>query len=953
MLNWILSSSVLILGIIGIRFLFQKKMKCKIQYALWLLVLIRLLVPFSIGHSSMSVSNTVSTISPIVMDQSQVTEQPWDEVPMEPPVLPAGGADRNPGMEKQPASPMVEAESISFREMLPKILSGIWITGSIVTGLTFLSANVTFRRRLKVSRHRIPDYPCKLPVYVTNRIQSPCLFGMHHPAIYLTRQVMENETMVRHTVAHEFTHYRHKDHMWVILRGVCLTIHWFNPLVWWAAILSQRDAELACDEDTIQVLGEGERKAYGMTLIHVSCQKNTHLLTAATTMTADKKVLKQRIQTIARKPKNAVIAVIAVTLLAAVFVGCTFSGAEKAKNEDDPLPGETTLPTAEASQEPVLLSEIISGTGSFYSVDFGKDMTLGDFCSTFAEGSTLKLQRYALVDLDRDGTEEVVFELSIEEDNPMGSLILHQSGEGYMGYSRYYRQMNSIKEDGTFHWSNGAANNGFARVTGFGPDDILEENITWADDTEGPTDFYVNREKAEESQYWTAVEEEEAKQEPNWVRFTEAPTDSLPRIKMPLEESEARLFEFILLPISTSELENTWEAVCRTADICHFRSYEESGFGFVEDPSYSSNYLRIDLGDGSHFNTMVGVRQMNSTNLQVRITDIDTNPRYFTDYSNYTPGNQVDEIDDVIQYLSVSPTEDTLSKLDAGRDLLEKVFLPIVNGEIENTKPALLDLVEKNGYYYSEAEGLFSVAADPYDYEAYIFGTPYLENRNDILGSLGIHFKVNGMVKEAEIRYYKKPIECVVLLDEETMDYKSISIDEIAAYFNDSSDTEEASPIFSTEPVTFDGYTFTPEGDSVPVKLTMAVENVQEGEAAWKQLLSQEAQLPEPEQGKEYIIVTVKVTYEAGELETLNFVENYPASLAAARVHFNVPNENSNTEDVTYNLANPIWGPDPFEGRFLTRGDSITGDVAFLQEIGNKQPLYFEGYNQVISFQIH
>ena len=165
--------------------------------------------------------------------------------------------------------------------------------------------------------------------------------------------------------------------------------------------------------------------------------------------------------------------------------------------------------------------------------------------------------------------------------------------------------------------------------------------------------------------------------------------------------------------------------------------------------------------------------------------------------------------------------------------------------------------------------------------------------------------------------------------------------------------TEEALPASFAEPVTFDGYTYTPEGDSVPVKLTMTVENVQEGEAAWKQILSQKAQLPEPEQGKEYIIVTVKVTYEDGELETLNFVENYPASLAAARVHFNVPNENSNTEDVTYNLANPIWGPDPFEGRFLTRGDSITGDVAFLQEIGNKQPLYFEGYNQAISFEIH
>lgn len=165
--------------------------------------------------------------------------------------------------------------------------------------------------------------------------------------------------------------------------------------------------------------------------------------------------------------------------------------------------------------------------------------------------------------------------------------------------------------------------------------------------------------------------------------------------------------------------------------------------------------------------------------------------------------------------------------------------------------------------------------------------------------------------------------------------------------------TKEAPPTFSTEPVTFNGYSLTPEGDSVPVRLTMAVENVLEGEAAWQQMVSQGTQLPVPEQGKEYILVTVKVTYEDGDLETLNFVENYPASWAAARVHFNISNENSNTEDVTYNLENPIWGPEPFEGRSLRKGKSVTGDVAFLQEIGNKQPLYFEGYNQVISFQIH
>lgn len=153
-------------------------------------------------------------------------------------------------------------------------------------------------------------------------------------------------------------------------------------------------------------------------------------------------------------------------------------------------------------------------------------------------------------------------------------------------------------------------------------------------------------------------------------------------------------------------------------------------------------------------------------------------------------------------------------------------------------------------------------------------------------------------------------------------------------------------------PVTFDGYALTPDGDSAPVRLTMEVENVLKGEDAFQRMLSQGAQVSTPEAGKEYILVTLKVTYEDGDLETLNFMENYPASWEAARVHFNVPNENSNTEDVTHGLANSIWGPDPFSAQPLGKGESISGDVAFLQDAGNTQPLYFEGYGQVVKFQV-
>ena len=54
------------------------------------------------------------------------------------------------------------------------------------------------------------------------------------------------------------------------MRLAALALHWYNPLVWAAAILSKRDAELACDEAVLRLLGEAERQSYGETLISLS-----------------------------------------------------------------------------------------------------------------------------------------------------------------------------------------------------------------------------------------------------------------------------------------------------------------------------------------------------------------------------------------------------------------------------------------------------------------------------------------------------------------------------------------------------------------------------------------------------------------------------------------------------------------------------------------------------------
>ena len=343
MRNWILSSSVLILGIVLIRRLFRGKMKLNVQYALWGLVLLRLLVPFNLGHSALSLSN----FEPLA---------PLPEIREENP-LPAARPVVEPQMQPAPRMeyrPQEEGSRISGEEIVEMTLTGIWVAGALAVGGMFVCGNLNFLRKLKRSRHLLRN--SRLPVYVTNRIESPCLFGILHPAVYVTGEVAADPTVLRHTLAHERSHYRHKDHIWAALRGLCLVIHWYNPLVWWAAILSQRDAEMACDESTIRTLGEGQRKEYGKTLIHVSCQKNTHLLTAATTMTSDKKVLKERIVMITKKPKTIWAAMIGVVLLSAIFVGCTFTGAKEPEsivglNTTEPTSGLTVTETISQTTE--------------------------------------------------------------------------------------------------------------------------------------------------------------------------------------------------------------------------------------------------------------------------------------------------------------------------------------------------------------------------------------------------------------------------------------------------------------------------------------------------------------------------------------------------------------------------------------------------------------------------
>lgn len=329
-MQWIVSSSVLILVVIALRYVLRGKLSLRMQYALWLLVLVRLLVPVSFGASDLSVMNAVPERAPTVQQgiyrQDIIGER--NDAPANAGTVGVPAQSMNeaapPNLVQNVTTATVTAPTVEKTDWA-RIAKTVWLAGAAALGLVFLAVNLRFGKKLRRSRERVEETDACLPVYESGETDTPCLFGVAKPSIYVTPDTRTEAETLRYALAHEQTHYRHGDNLWAVLRGVCLALHWYNPLVWWAAELSRRDAELACDEATIRRIGESERAAYGRTLIRMTCEKRPALLVTATMMTDSGKGLRERITLLVKKPKTAAYTAVAVLLIAGLSVACTFT----------------------------------------------------------------------------------------------------------------------------------------------------------------------------------------------------------------------------------------------------------------------------------------------------------------------------------------------------------------------------------------------------------------------------------------------------------------------------------------------------------------------------------------------------------------------------------------------------------------------------------------------------
>ena len=333
MLREVLTVSALIVVVLLVRAIFKNRVPKRMLYALWLVVLLKLCLPGTLvslpvlpaedaAAPAQSAELPVQT-APVVQQPAQTVTQP--QTPAQQQVSPAQET------VKPAAKPLATAQ----------IFQIVWFGGSALLGLWLLGAWVVFTIRLHRDR-RFLGKRGGTCIYVSGAVKSPCLAGLI-PAVYLTEDVLqadEAELILRH----ELTHLRHLDFLWSLCRTAAVTVYWWNPFIWLAAICSKRDAELACDEAVAAKLPESKRFAYARAILAQAPRKTAALSLAGPPV-------KERILFLTKKQRTSVLCVILALLLVVSATGCSFAELTQQKAGEITMPDHAADSSANATPQ--------------------------------------------------------------------------------------------------------------------------------------------------------------------------------------------------------------------------------------------------------------------------------------------------------------------------------------------------------------------------------------------------------------------------------------------------------------------------------------------------------------------------------------------------------------------------------------------------------------------------
>ena len=252
-LNRSLSACWLILAVLLLRFVFRKA-PASFRIILWLIVGIRLIIPFDI--------RTDFSLIPNAKPLTEYTVQ-YDMNPkIDSGIRPIDEAINPVFTETFKADP---ANSVNPLYVHTSIAGIVWIFGIAILLLCSLISHCQLKKRLSDS------IPLDEGIRLCDHIETPFVYGLFQPTIYLPSSLNEKDREI--VLKHERMHIARRDHLLKPLAYLISIVHWFNPLVWLSYHLFCKDIEIACDEAVIKDMTLQEKKDYSKTLLSCAAHK--------------------------------------------------------------------------------------------------------------------------------------------------------------------------------------------------------------------------------------------------------------------------------------------------------------------------------------------------------------------------------------------------------------------------------------------------------------------------------------------------------------------------------------------------------------------------------------------------------------------------------------------------------------------------------------------------------
>lgn len=321
-----LSMAAVIALLFLLRPLFKKYYRAKWMFWVWLLLAVRLIVPFTFTLPN----------APVRIPQPSLS------LFYEPPqsVAPPAPVEGQPPMEGQGDSYPVAAVTPPAENVYTRSLSVefVWVVGFCAVLGWELISYIRFRRRVRRWRTEVSDgallsqfNALKAELGVKNigiaqcsAISSPMVTGFLHPALLLPPGDVP-EAVLRHELIHAKRH----DLWYKLLLVFARAVHWFNPLVWFMARQAGQDLELSCDEAVVAGRDEGFRAGYGKAILSAMESGQAREQAPLTTyFHSGKKAMLERLQSIVNtkaKRRGAVALALAAVLTLAVSAACAIT----------------------------------------------------------------------------------------------------------------------------------------------------------------------------------------------------------------------------------------------------------------------------------------------------------------------------------------------------------------------------------------------------------------------------------------------------------------------------------------------------------------------------------------------------------------------------------------------------------------------------------------------------